>query len=105
MRNYTTHRCHVKYKQNRTFYTISPRCKLCRINQQKKFLLHAMDDFILKSPAIYNFFYHEHTELNDTLIYEAQQQDPVIRQLLFWKRYKIPRIPSLNIRANNGLLH
>ena len=65
-----------------------------------------MDDFIPKSPEIYNFFYSEETELTDTLLYEAQQQDPIIRKLLLWKKYKnLPNIPSLTIRANKGLLH
>ena len=29
----------------------------------------------------YNFFYPENTEITDVLLYEAQQQDPVIWQL------------------------
>ena len=33
-------------------------------------------------------FYSEQTELNDTLLYEAEQQEPVISQNLFFKRYK-----------------
>ena len=71
-----------------------------------KFSLPAMDEFIPKSPELYNYFYSVQTELNGTLLYEAQQQDPVIRQLLLWKRYKNhPSIPSLAIRANKGLLH
>ena len=41
-----------------------------------------MDDFIPKSPEISNHFYNEQTELNETLLYETQQQDPVPRQLL-----------------------
>ena len=65
-----------------------------------------MDDFILKSPELCNLFYSEQTELNDTFLYEAQQQDPVLRQLLLWKRYKKhPCFPSLAICANKGLLH
>ena len=44
-----------------------------------------MDDFITKSPTIYNYFHNEQTELNDTLLYEAQQEDPSIRQLLLWE--------------------
>ena len=64
-----------------------------------------MDDFIPTFPAIYNFFYHEHTEDNETLLYEAKEQDTVIRQLLLCKRYKnFPNNPSLIIRANKGLL-
>ena len=71
-----------------------------------KLSLLAMDDFITKSPKLYNYFYSEQTELNDTLLYETQQTNPVIRQLLFWKRYKnYPCIPSLPIFANKGLLH
>ena len=54
----------------------------------KKFSFPAMDDFIPKSLKLYNYFYSEQTELIDTLLYEAQQQDPVIRQLLPWKRFK-----------------
>ena len=46
-----------------------------------------MDGFIPKSPTIYNYFYEEQTEVNDTLLYKTQQQDPVLRQLLFWKQY------------------
>ena len=53
-----------------------------------KFSLPTLDDFIPKSPEIYNYFYTEQTEKNDALLYEAQQQDPVIRQLLTWKKYK-----------------
>ena len=53
-----------------------------------KFSLTATDDFILKSPKLYNFFYSEQAELNDTLLYEAQQQEPVISQILFCKRCK-----------------
>ena len=65
-----------------------------------------MDDFIPKSPELYNYFYSEQKELNDTFFYEAQQQDPVIRQLLLWKLCKNnPSITSLTIRANKGLLH
>ena len=65
-----------------------------------------MDDFLSKSPELYNYFYNEQTEFNDTLLYEAQQKDPVIRQFLFWKWYKNhPFIPLLTIRANKGLLH
>ena len=65
-----------------------------------------MNDFIPKPPTIYNYFSNEQTELNDTFLYVAQQQDPVIRQLFLWKRFKIyPFTPSLTIRANEGLLH
>ena len=40
------------------------------------------------------------------LPYETQQQDPVIKQLILWKRNKnFPSTPSLTIRANKGLLH
>ena len=65
-----------------------------------------MDDFIPKSPTLYNYFYAEQTETSDKLLYETQQQDPVLRQLLLWKQYKnfLPT-PSLTIRANKGLLH
>ena len=71
-----------------------------------KFSLPAMNDFIPKSPELYTYFCSEQTELNDTILPETQQQDPVIRQLLLWKRYKYhPFIPSLAIRANKGLLH
>ena len=71
-----------------------------------KFSPPPMDNFIPQSPRIYNFFYTENTEITDALLYEAQQQDPVIRQLLLWKKYKnFPTTPSLTIRANKGLLH
>ena len=53
-----------------------------------KISLPEMDDIIPKSPDLYNYFYSEQTDLNDTLLFEAQQQDPVLRQLLLWKRYK-----------------
>ena len=53
-----------------------------------KFSLPAMDDFLPKSPIIYNYFYEAQTEIDDKLLYDTQQQDPVIRQLLFWKKYK-----------------
>ena len=49
------------------------------------FSLPAMDDFIPYSPTLYNYFYEEQTEINDTLLYETQQQDPVLRQPLLWK--------------------
>ena len=64
-----------------------------------------MDDFIRKSSTLYNYFYEEQTKIIDILLYELQQQDPVIRQLLLWKRNKNPPTPSLTIRANKGLLH
>ena len=53
-----------------------------------KFLLPAMDDFIPKSPTLYNYFHKENTKLNDTFRREMQQQDPVFRQFLIWKRHK-----------------
>ena len=62
-----------------------------------------MDDIIPKSSTPYNYFYEEQTEINDTLLYETQQQDPVVRPFLLWKYYK--KTPSLTIRANKGLLH
>ena len=55
-----------------------------------KFSLAALDNFITKSPEIYNCFYNEQTVINDTLLFETQQQDPVIRQILLWKKYKNP---------------
>ena len=61
-----------------------------------KFALPAQDDFIPKSPEIYNYFYSEQTEINDTVLYEAQQQDPVIRQLLFWEKNRPPSLHSLS---------
>ena len=65
-----------------------------------------MDDFIPQSPRIYNFFHTENTEITDALLYEAQQQDQVIRQLPLWKKYKNrPNNPSFKIPANKGLLH
>ena len=65
-----------------------------------------MDDFIPKSPTIFNYFYEEQTEVNDTLLYKTKQQDPVLRPLLLWKQYKnFPPTPSLTIQANRGLLH
>ena len=39
------------------------------------------------------------------LLYETQQQDPILRQPQLWKRYKNPPTPSLTIRANKGLHH
>ena len=71
-----------------------------------KFSLAAMDDFIPQLPAIYKYFFEEQTEIDDTILYKTQQQDPVLRQLLFWKQYKnFSPTPSLTIRANKGLLH
>ena len=64
-----------------------------------------MDDFVPPSPKIYNYFYHENTTLDETLLNEAQQQDPAIRQLILWKTYTPIPLPSLTIRANKGLLH
>ena len=64
-----------------------------------------MDDFVPKSTETYNFFYSENTEIIDVLLCEAQQ-DPVIRQLHFWKKYKNhPNTPSLTLLASKGLLH
>ena len=68
-----------------------------------KIWLPAMDGFVPKSQTLYNYFY-ENTEFKETFLYEMQQQDPIIRQLLFWKRYKNSPNPSLTIRANKGLL-
>ena len=71
-----------------------------------KFSLPPMDDFVPQSPQIYIFFYTSTTKITDTLLFEAQQQDPVIRQLLLWKKYKnLPNTPTLTIRANKVLLH
>ena len=53
-----------------------------------KFSLPSMDDFIPQSAQIYIFFYTGITEITEALLYEAKQQDPVIRQLLLWKKYK-----------------
>ena len=62
-----------------------------------------MDYFIPKCPNFYNYFYEEQTEINDTLLNQTQQQDPVLRQLLLWKYYKnFPPTTSLTIRANKG---
>ena len=55
-----------------------------------------MEDFIPKSPILYNYSYEEQTEINDMLLYETRQQDPVLRQLLLWKRYKIFPLPFTN---------
>ena len=55
-----------------------------------------MDDFIPKSSTIYNYFYEENTEINETLLHETQQQHPVIRQLLLCKQYKNLPHPILN---------
>ena len=68
------------------------------------FSLPALDDFIPISPEIYNYFYNDQTEITYTPIHEAQEKDPVIRQLLLWKNIKIPSIPSLTIQINKGLL-
>ena len=71
-----------------------------------KFFVPAMDNFIPKSPTLYNYFYEGQTEVNDTLLYKTQQQYPVLRQRLFWKQYKnFPQTPSLTIQANKRLLH
>ena len=65
-----------------------------------------MDDFIPKSPTLYDYFYKEQTEINNTLLYQTQLQDPVLRQNFLWKNYKnLPPTPSLTVRANKGLLH
>ena len=53
-----------------------------------RFSLPALDDFVPKYPEKYNCFYSEQTEINYNLLYETQQQDPVIRQLLLWKKHK-----------------
>ena len=44
-----------------------------------------MDDFIPKSPEIYKIFYCQQMEITDIFFRETQQQDPVLRQILFWK--------------------
>ena len=45
-----------------------------------------MDDFIPKSQILYNYINEEQTEINDMLLYETQQQDPVLRQLQLCNR-------------------
>ena len=64
-----------------------------------------MDDFIPKSPTLQYYFYEEQSEINDKLLYQTQQQDPVLKQLLLWKHNKNFPTPSLTIRANKVLLH
>ena len=50
-----------------------------------------MEDFIPMSPTFFNYFYEEQTEVNDTLLYKTQQQDPVLGQFFLWKHYKPPQ--------------
>ena len=65
-----------------------------------------MDDFLLKSPEKYNYFYDEQTTITVIFLKETQPQDPVLRQILLWKQYKnCSTIPTPTIRANKGLLH
>ena len=63
-----------------------------------------MDDFIPKSPTLYNYFYEEQTEVKDTLLYQTQQQDPVLRQLILWKQYKFPPNPFTHYTSNSRLI-
>ena len=93
---------------NRTepYTNSSTNANYAELINQINFSLPALDDFIPSSPKIYIYFYHQNTILDNTLLYQAQQQDPVIRQLILWKTYKNhPPLPSLPIRANKGLLH
>ena len=80
----------VKLNTNKTenFIRYNHDANYVELINSTKFSLPAMDDFIPKSPNLYNYFYEEQTETNDTLLYETQQQDPVSRQLLLWKQYK-----------------
>ena len=65
-----------------------------------------MNDFIPNSTEIYNCFYDEKTEINDTFRLETQQQTPVLRQFILWKQcINCLFTPFLTIRANRGLLH
>ena len=98
----------VTLNTNKTepFKKSNPDADYAKLINSIKFSLPAMDDFITKSPTLYNYFYEEQLEVNDKLLYKTQQQDPVLRQLLLWKQYKnLPPTPSLFIWANKGLVH
>ena len=71
-----------------TFLQTTQDAIFAELIKTKKISHPAMDDIIQKSPDFYNYFHSEQTQLNDTLLYEAQQQDSVLRQLLLWKGYK-----------------
>ena len=75
---------------NRTepYTNLSTNANYAELINQINFSLPALDDFIPSSPKIYNYFYHQNTILDNTILYQAQQQDPVIRQLILWKTYK-----------------
>ena len=89
---------------SRLFFT--RKFRLSELINTIKFSLSALDNFMPKSPEINIYFYNEQKETSDTLLYEAQQHYPVIRQLLLWKKYKNqPPVPSLTIRANKSFLH
>ena len=53
-----------------------------------RFSIPALDNFVPKSPENYNCLLNEQTEKNDRLLHETEQQDPVIRQLLLWRKHK-----------------
>ena len=57
-----------------------------------------------KSPNIYKYFNNKQTELNDTLLYEAKQQDKVIRQLfVFETLQKLPSHPRIDYPCKQGI--
>ena len=70
-----------------------------------KFSLPAMNDFIPKSPILYNYFYEEQTEINDMRLYETQQRPSSQTILTLETLQKNFPTPSLTIRANKILLH
>ena len=84
--NYTTQRRHMN--QTEAFTQSNNDTNYAELINSINISLPAMDDFIPKSPTICNYFYEEQTEIDDKLLYDTQQQEPVIRQLLLWKIIK-----------------
>ena len=65
-------------KKKEPFTQFNHDAKYAELINSIKLPLPAMDDFISKSPTLYNYFYEEQIEINDTLLYETQQQDAVL---------------------------
>ena len=65
-----------------------------------------MDDFIPKSRTLYNYFYEEQSEINDTLLYQTQKTRPSFETTFTPEtQQKFSATPSLTIRTNNVLSH
>ena len=57
------------------------------------------------STEMKNCFYNEQTGINDTCLCETQQQDPVIRQFLLWKKHKTTLCHTHNVKFEPETLY